>query len=476
MRKLIIATIALTAGASTVVWAVEGTESVSVEEKKREKISNAAEEASKNPSKNERTASNPSNLDELATLLRTLRAAEGALGTDDVACSAYLAESIGLLERLAPTYDERSKDGKFVRGAIGDLRNVKERLDESIAKGETIDAESADAKEKRAQILRIVDRVKYLYYDVLTKESPPGYDGLRWEVEMNVRAGEGDIKQQIQTRLDAAARLNEEAEALEAENKALEAKVMKVQRVHDFWKELIGEDNAYLAKCGEAAGPGPGEGAWNYPPPTPEIIEVEPTAGDYNNAINAGLDDMKKDVKGEFETPAEMKIYETKTVRFTAEFAEDKKIEPGIEFIDTAEGKRRLEIFQIKTTPAIVAQLLPVDNNFEIEPEEETEQYLERGGSCPWEWSITAKKRGPQKLKLKVGYRVYDPRGTQRTVYKPALHKEVTVKVGDNWLEYFWREYWKVITAVLAAISLVLGIILSLKKLLKRKEKDKDAD
>ena len=50
-----------------------------------------------------------------------------------------------------------------------------------------------------------------------------------------------------------------------------------------------------------------------------------------------------------------------------------------------------------------------------------------------------------------------------------------TVKVGGNWLEYFWREYWKTITAVLGAISLILGIILSLKKLLKRKEKNKDA-
>ncbi|HUV87170.1 MAG TPA: hypothetical protein VMX79_08660 [bacterium] len=74
------------------------------------------------------------------------------------------------------------------------------------------------------------------------------YDALKREVKMNEGAGEGKIEEQIQTRLDDQARLNKEAEGVEFENKALEGKVMKVQKVHDFWKTIIGEDMAFLKK------------------------------------------------------------------------------------------------------------------------------------------------------------------------------------------------------------------------------------
>lgn len=80
------------------------------------------------------------------------------------------------------------------------------------------------------------------------------YSALKREVKMNEGAGEGNIHQQIQTRLDDAARLNKEAEGVEFENKALEGKVMKVQKVHDFWAKLISEDNAFLAKYKAKAG------------------------------------------------------------------------------------------------------------------------------------------------------------------------------------------------------------------------------
>jgi nucleoid-associated protein YgaU len=72
------------------------------------------------------------------------------------------------------------------------------------------------------------------------------YDALKREVKMNEGAGEGKIDSQIQTRTDDALRLNKEAEGVEFENKALEGKVMKVQKVHDFWKNIIGEDMAFL--------------------------------------------------------------------------------------------------------------------------------------------------------------------------------------------------------------------------------------
>lgn len=80
------------------------------------------------------------------------------------------------------------------------------------------------------------------------------YDALKREVKMNEGAGEGKIQQQTQTRLDDALRLNKEAEGVEFENKALEGKVMKVQKVHDFWKKIIGEDQAFLAKWAEKKG------------------------------------------------------------------------------------------------------------------------------------------------------------------------------------------------------------------------------
>ncbi len=80
------------------------------------------------------------------------------------------------------------------------------------------------------------------------------YDALKREVKMNEGAGEGKIDQQIQTRLEDAARLNKEAEGVEFENKALEGKVMKVQKVHDFWKKIIGEDQQFLAKYAEGPG------------------------------------------------------------------------------------------------------------------------------------------------------------------------------------------------------------------------------
>ncbi len=77
------------------------------------------------------------------------------------------------------------------------------------------------------------------------------YDALKKEVKMNEGNGEGKIDQQIQTRVDDAGRLNKEAEGIEFENKALEGKIMKVRKVQDWWKGLIGDDTAFLNKWKE---------------------------------------------------------------------------------------------------------------------------------------------------------------------------------------------------------------------------------
>lgn len=74
------------------------------------------------------------------------------------------------------------------------------------------------------------------------------YDALKKEVKMNEGNGEGNIEAQTQMRLDEAARLNKEAEGVEFENKALEGKIMKVQKVQDWWKTIYGEDKAFMDK------------------------------------------------------------------------------------------------------------------------------------------------------------------------------------------------------------------------------------
>lgn len=77
------------------------------------------------------------------------------------------------------------------------------------------------------------------------------YDALKKEVKMNEGNGEGKIEMQTQTRLDDAAKLNKEAEGVEFENKALEGKIMKVQKVQDWWKTIIADDKAFLDKWKE---------------------------------------------------------------------------------------------------------------------------------------------------------------------------------------------------------------------------------
>jgi len=77
------------------------------------------------------------------------------------------------------------------------------------------------------------------------------YDALKKEVKMNEGNGEGKIEMQTQKRLDDAALLNKEAEGVEFENKALEGKVMKVQKVQDWWKNIYADDKAFMDKYKE---------------------------------------------------------------------------------------------------------------------------------------------------------------------------------------------------------------------------------
>jgi hypothetical protein len=74
---------------------------------------------------------------------------------------------------------------------------------------------------------------------------------LREEVKANKAAGKGDIETQIEELRAEAARLDEEAEAVEAENVILDEKVIKIQKAVDSWKTMIGEDQAFIHPYGK---------------------------------------------------------------------------------------------------------------------------------------------------------------------------------------------------------------------------------
>jgi nucleoid-associated protein YgaU len=72
------------------------------------------------------------------------------------------------------------------------------------------------------------------------------WDAIINEIDENENQTGMDVNEQAQGMLDDAAKLNKEAEGVEYENKALEGKIMKVQKVHDWYKGIIAEDQKYI--------------------------------------------------------------------------------------------------------------------------------------------------------------------------------------------------------------------------------------
>lgn len=72
------------------------------------------------------------------------------------------------------------------------------------------------------------------------------WDAIVKEIDQNEKSTGMDVKEQTDAMLEDAANLNKEAEGVEYENKALEGKIMKIQKVQDWWKTVIAEDQKYL--------------------------------------------------------------------------------------------------------------------------------------------------------------------------------------------------------------------------------------
>ncbi len=72
------------------------------------------------------------------------------------------------------------------------------------------------------------------------------WDAIVKEIDQTKRDTGMDVGTQTQSMLDEAAELDKEAEGVEYENKALEGKIMKVQKVQDWWKHKIAEDQKYI--------------------------------------------------------------------------------------------------------------------------------------------------------------------------------------------------------------------------------------
>lgn len=98
--------------------------------------------------------------------------------------------------------------------------------------------------EKAVKKIVLIITVASLFAPVLAYAQ--NWDAIIKEIDENKRQTGMDVNEQTQAMLDDAAKLNKEAEGVEYENKALEGKIMKVQKVHDWYKGIIAEDQKYI--------------------------------------------------------------------------------------------------------------------------------------------------------------------------------------------------------------------------------------
>jgi hypothetical protein len=114
----------------------------------------------------------PTKLDDLKMLDACLGAAAETLGWDDTFCFIALDKSVGLFTEIQPAYAPGSADRNFVDASITDLGNIKTWLDEKITKGEAVDPNSADAKDKRKKINDIRAKVQAMIAGPAPKKEP----------------------------------------------------------------------------------------------------------------------------------------------------------------------------------------------------------------------------------------------------------------------------------------------------------------
>jgi hypothetical protein len=114
----------------------------------------------------------PKKIDDLKMLDATLGSAVETLGWDNVFCFIALDKSVSLFTELQPAYAPGSADRNFIDASITDLGNIKTWLDEKINKGESVDPNGADAKDKRKKIADIRARVQAMIAGPAPKHEP----------------------------------------------------------------------------------------------------------------------------------------------------------------------------------------------------------------------------------------------------------------------------------------------------------------
>lgn len=166
--------------------------------------------------------------------------------TDAETCRRHVGYAAGALKRISQRYKKGSPQRDYAEEAAEYLVTAEERFRRRVAEGLP-----ADPKEMAADTTKM-ERISADVSALLRGEEvdpfffKPNFDLLREEVKNNEAAGKGDIQAQIEALRAEAARLNDEAEAVEAENPILEEKIKRAKEVVDWWKSLIGEDQAFL--------------------------------------------------------------------------------------------------------------------------------------------------------------------------------------------------------------------------------------
>jgi hypothetical protein len=167
------------------------------------------------------------------------------------ACRGYVGYAAEALKRTSQRYEKGSLQRDYVEAAAEYLVTVEEHLRLRAAEG--IPASPKDTAAETTKMSRISAGVSALLrgeaVDPLVLHA--NFKLLREEVKKNEAAGKGDIETQIKALRGEAARLNREAEVVEAENLILEDKVARVKEAVDFWKSLMGEDMAFLCPWGK---------------------------------------------------------------------------------------------------------------------------------------------------------------------------------------------------------------------------------
>jgi hypothetical protein len=104
----------------------------------------------------------PTKQDILDQLYETLGASEKTLGWDNVYCSISLDKSISLFEILTPAYKEGSANRTFCTDSMATLGNIKTSIDAVISGTNALDPTGTTAKDYRADIKKIRNKVDEL--------------------------------------------------------------------------------------------------------------------------------------------------------------------------------------------------------------------------------------------------------------------------------------------------------------------------